>query len=113
MKIKTKEEIENIYLGLKIAFGFLLIISGVFIFYIGFHNLDLSVNMLKVSYDYKLDFYKMFDTTLGEETISYTGGYILGCRQIILAFFMTLIGALLYGINFAKFWKEYKCLKKK
>ena len=57
---------------------FLLIVTITF-FWIGWHNIDNSFNVLKISYDTDLDiFYNNCDKTAYGNCISYTSMYVLG-----------------------------------
>ncbi len=101
----------HIELGLAVNFG--LILAAVCLFFIGFHNLDLSFNMLKLSYDAELDYYSLVDTAMSGKDFSYNHGYIIATRQMMLSFFLGIIGALGYG-GFTNKLKEKlkKCHKK-
>jgi len=76
---------------------------GLYFFFVGLHNMDLSVNMLKLSYDKDLDFYELGDRYHHTETpIKYVDAYVLATRQVFLGVFLLLIGGIIYGSNFGK-----------
>ena len=98
MKGKNRTYIIN---GILFSVGIALIILSISTFYIGFHNVDLSFNVLKMSYDDdNLDFYSSVDRyNLKGDTMTYIDLYILGHNYMEGAFYLILIGGMLLGIT--------------
>ena len=89
------------------AFGIFFIIVGVFYMYfaisahyIGFHNIDLSYNVLRFSNAFNLDYNVFVDIyNLEGDTISYTDLYITGNNQTEDGLQYGMCGAALFGLG--------------
>ena len=97
--IKQKGKPNNI-----ISNSLFVLVASIITFYIGFNDIDNSINALKISYDYDLDlFYNVCDQTPIGVCYSYTNMYKLGVA-LIVASNVTLSTLVIYFI--AKFVKE-------
>jgi len=101
-KEKTKEIWEQRIMSFSLGIGIALIVAGFYLFAMGFHNLDLSWNMLRVAYNYDLDYYSWVDAhAIGKDgnfkTITYDEGYIMGSNQMIKALVLVFTGCLIFA----------------
>ena len=72
-----------------------LIIALMF-FFIGFHNVDLSVNVLKISHDYSINLFDDgYDISAVGEKVNYVSLYRKGIVIMILSFMYVIIVAML------------------
>lgn len=98
IKRRIIKEIEKTIWILILIFGIGFIIYGTQGFYIGFHNVDLSYNILRMSYYNDLNFNEMIDRyDIEGNTMDYTTAYIIGNEQMERALFMVLIGGFFFG----------------
>lgn len=78
------------------SIGLSMIIIGIFIFNFGQHNVDLSFNILKTSYDYQLPFYSMVDLTLAKTRMPYLDIYMLGSYMELIGLLVCMYGGMIY-----------------
>jgi len=107
-KIERKINWKNIlYQFLYIAFifgffiGFGMILSSIWFFETGFHNVDLSRNVLKISYMFDLNYSSFYDVTMGRSTIDYDSAYSLGLLQMQVGLFLAIIGTFIFTMCLA------------
>ena len=107
-KIERKINWKNIlYQFLYIAFifgffiGFGMILSSIWLFETGFHNVDLSRNVLKISYMFDLNYSSFYDVTMERSTIDYDSAYSLGLLQMQVGLFLGIIGTFIFTMCLA------------
>jgi hypothetical protein len=77
-----------------IILGMIVLIKGVSMFWVGFHNMDLCINEMSISKCYDISAY---ETTLGGGKWSFQKCYFTGLNQVITGFFISISGAFLVG----------------
>lgn len=85
MKFKTKQTIKRTMYQVSIFIQLLALCSSIALFFIGFHNVDLSVNVMRISMFENLDYNHYSDTTLNGSILNYDCIYILGLKQMFIA----------------------------
>lgn len=95
-----KIHLKHISIALCLGIGIGCIGLSFMIFYIGFHNLDLSVNILRISYYEDLRYNDYYDVyNLEGDIISYDDAYILGSSQMQGAHVLALLGGMFLGVG--------------
>lgn len=96
MRILNK--INNIILNLSyfLYLGIIIYLSS--LFFIGYHNLDLSQNMRYL--EEKLDI-KLYDLGSDLKLRNSEEGYLLGAKQMITAYYLSLIASFFLGFNYS------------
>ena len=109
---ETKKKLEKAIMFMFLSLGVGLIIFGISGFYSGFHNVDLSRNILKISYYENLSYDAYADqyNTKGE-TMSYDYAYILGLEYMQISLFSCIIGGILFGVSLRYFDEKLKKLQ--
>lgn len=85
-------------------FGFFLSLTGLYLFLIGFHSMDLAWNFIRVEYQINDIFnssIRLYDTTTSYQNYYMGTLYLDGVRKIFSGFFIGIIGALLFGQGYA------------
>ena len=81
-----KQEIKNdwilFWIGFQLGTSILLIMCGIVVFYTGFHNTDLSGNILKLAYyeNFSYESYVDVYSVDGIKIMNYDMAYILGMK---------------------------------
>jgi len=78
------------------AIGFIMILVGIFLFNFGHHNVDLSFNMLKVSYDHNLSFYAKEDLPFSKIAMPYLDIYMIGSYMELIGLLLSMFGGMIY-----------------
>lgn len=102
MKPKTKHSIYKMINQIFIIINLCVLVLAVSVFFIGFHNVDLSHNVLKLSYMENLTYTDYYDITSNGSSLTYDDGYILGLNQMTMAVILlafSLINALAYILS--------------
>ena len=93
MEEKTKLALLYVELGLGIS----LLLMGIYMYSAGFHNVDLAINMQKISCTYNLDYQNWVDQYKIGKYMGYDDSYILGQDYIQYSIFVMLIAGILLG----------------
>lgn len=102
MKPRTKHSIYKMINQIFIIINLCVLVLAVSVFFIGFHNVDLSHNVLKLSYMENLTYAKYYDITSNGSLLTYDDGYRLGLKQMAIAVILlafSLINALAYVLS--------------
>lgn len=101
--MKLIEDFKKHERTITLIFSFLLVITGISLFFIGFHDIDLSYNMLYLSYDTKIDIYKNYiDKSIFGEIKTFPEWYLFGWKLCGISICFILSGSLVFGYNLAK-----------
>lgn len=76
--------------------GIIVFILGTALFFSGFHNIDLSQNLMRLEYEHDTTY---IDETIGNRMISMEQAYVSGIRFLYLSFFSFLISLILIIIG--------------
>lgn len=104
MKKNIKSSVKEIKSNLPknlLRLGICLLVVGLFCFVSGYHNLDLSVNYLRIAYIFDLDYSIFFDTSAGGKVYHADEWYIIGLNMMNIGFFIFGFGAVLTGWGYA------------
>ncbi len=98
MKNSTNKTEKLSKTALFIIIGMIIFMTGSNIFYNGFHNVDLSQNMLRVESYYDVKFTEITNTF---EKTDFITLMIIGGNQIKSGFMLSMLGVFLfgYGVN--------------
>jgi len=87
-----------IIIPLIFLFGGILLYSGM-LFFMGIHNVDLSFNVLKLSYDTGMNFWgNRVDLNLDGTPRSYSTIYINGWKVIINSYIIGVVSSFVLGV---------------
>jgi len=75
--------------------GFVIAMCGISLYWMGFHNIDLSYNVMRISYFENLNYEKFYDTTLGGYDVSYDEGYRMGSLMQIEGILLIIAGLII------------------
>lgn len=92
--MKTKNEIISVILIIILLFSFGVSCFGSYLFATGYHNLDLSQNILHINSIYNTKYVDYYDIN---KTISYYDLYVLGHKQMVKGFYLSTSGCLIFG----------------
>lgn len=99
---KRLENKLGLWLCILVVGGGLVMLS-VYVFFAGFHNIDLSYNILKLSYQENQTYYEDYcDITNYGNCVTYSFAYRMGLAQIFRAGWFGLFGAFIIGISLAE-----------
>jgi hypothetical protein len=95
--------IKKFITGMFLYIGFSAVMGGIAVFFVGFHNVDLSVNIMRISYFENLNYSRYVDRTINDKIITYDDGYIIGLRQQIAGLLISLWGTLMFATCLGSF----------
>ena len=78
---------------------FILLLTGMFFFWVGFHNVDTCTNRRMMEKQFNLT---LSEIQLGGKVWSLVECYLNGLKQIIIGFHVGVMGAFLLGLNWGK-----------
>lgn len=109
MKDKTIKEIKKSVWCLLLILGIGLMLFGFDVYGRGYSNVNLSRDILKISYMKNLNYSNFADNyDLYGNTLDYDGFYILGMSQMRQASYIILMGAFLFGSALMVFLEKEK-----
>jgi hypothetical protein len=85
--------------------GFLLIIASFCLFFVGFHDVDLAMNVLRVSYMHNLNYFEFYDRSLSGKELSFDEVYLTGSELMIISIFLLFLGSSWFFSNLEKLRK--------
>jgi hypothetical protein len=105
VEVKKMIRINKIVNYTLFLLGFLLIITSFCMFFIGFHNVDLAMNVLRVSYMNKLNYFEFYDRSLYGKASSFDEVYIIGLNLMVISIFILFLGSFWFFSNLDKLRK--------
>jgi len=96
--IKKKFDWEELFDATMFALGISLLLGSTTMFYVGFHDVDLSWNMLRVAHEYNLDYENWIDTyNTNGSYVNYDDSYMIGTNYMRFS----MVGMLIAGMLIA------------
>jgi len=96
---KNKRKIEINITLVFLSLGFFGVIGGLWVFWTGFHNIDLGSNFVRVSLILEEKNIILKDHTLNDRFLSLEELYMIGVKQIFVGVFLILISSLFFSAS--------------
>ena len=89
-----------------LSIGIIFLIAGLYAFFTGYHNVDLSTNVLRISYENNLNPNSFYDIYSLKDTIGINNLYIIGMNQMKFSLIYIFISGIIIGVSFFLIYRK-------